>query len=111
MKNKITPIVFGIFICVMSVMTHNIFAQDAPQAYPTRLILPNALWNYELPSVYEPPISIGPFDNYQISTTNGFMETDICVNPANPNNFVCTDNRLILGSGNYVYYTTNGGVT
>ncbi len=55
-------------------------------------------------------ISVGPFDNYTASTSNGFCETDICVNPANPLNFVCTDNRIITGA-NFVYCTTNGGIS
>ena len=57
-------------------------------------------------------ISVGAFDNYQVSTNNGFAETDICVNPLNPLNFVATDNRVTGFSGTpWVYYTTNGGVT
>jgi len=78
-------------------------------AYPTRLILPKAL-NDGYNGIYpDMPISVGPFDNYQVSSTNGFLETDICVNPSNPNNFVFTDNRVITGA-NYIFYTTNGGV-
>jgi hypothetical protein len=59
-----------------------------------------------------PPISVGPFDNYQISTNNGYLETTIAVNLRNPLNFVCTDNRLQYNSGapKEVFYTTNGGV-
>ncbi len=55
-------------------------------------------------------ISYGAFDNYTISTSNGFMECCIAVNRINPLNFVGTDNRVITGA-NYVYYTTNGGVS
>lgn len=56
-------------------------------------------------------ISVGAFDNYQVSTTNGFAETDIAVNPLNPLNFVATDNRITGFSGTpRVYYTTNGGI-
>jgi hypothetical protein len=54
-------------------------------------------------------ISVGPFDNYQISSTYGFMETDIIVNPRNANNFVATDNRVITGNA-YIFYTLDGGV-
>lgn len=57
-------------------------------------------------------ISVGPFDNYQVSTTNGFAETDIAVNPRNHNNFVASDNRVTGFSGTpLIYYTTDGGVT
>jgi photosystem II stability/assembly factor-like uncharacterized protein len=81
-------------------------------AYPTRVIMPQALWSYGNEISSELPISVGPFDNYQISATNGFLETDICVNPANPNNFVATDNRITGFVGpTYVYYTTDAGVT
>jgi hypothetical protein len=38
------------------------------------------------------------------------MECCIAVNRINPLNFVGTDNRVITGA-NYVYYTTNGGVS
>ncbi len=37
---------------------------------------------------------VGAFDNYQVSTTNGFAETDIAVNPRDPLNFVASDNRV-----------------
>lgn len=55
-------------------------------------------------------VSVGTFDNYTVSPVGGFCETDICVNPLNPLNFVCTDNRIITGQP-YVFYTTNGGVS
>jgi hypothetical protein len=61
--------------------------------------------------MFWPPISVGPFDNYQISSSNGFAETDIAVNPRNHNNFVGSDNRVTGFSGTpLVYYTTDGGV-
>ncbi len=79
-------------------------------AYPLR---------FEMPRVYAPApygvdavISVGPFDNYQVSTTVGFAETDIAVNPRDPLNFVASDNRVTGFSGTpWVYWTTNGGVT
>jgi hypothetical protein len=54
-------------------------------------------------------VSVGPFDNYILSNTPGFMETDVAVNRTNPLNFVATDNRVITGA-NYIFYTTNGGI-
>jgi hypothetical protein len=66
----------------------------------------------EMPYGIDAVISVGPFDNYQVSTTNGFCETDIAVSRINPNNFVGTDNRITgyVGSA-LIYYTTNGGVS
>ncbi|MFZ4590199.1 MAG: T9SS type A sorting domain-containing protein [Ignavibacteria bacterium] len=80
--------------------------------YPTlKVIKPLALTlePYGMDSPNNSIISVGPFDNYIISASVGFMEPDICVNYTNPLNFVATDNRIITGA-NYVYYTINGGV-
>src|SRR5437870_5353266 len=97
--------------CIIAFSSAISFSQENV-AYPTRVILPQALWSYGNEMSSELPISVGPFDNYVISPTAGFLETDICVNPANPNNFVATDNRITGFVGNtYVYYTTDGGVT
>lgn len=76
--------------------------------------------NVIMPKVYplEPygidliTIPVGAFDNYQVSSSNGFAETDIAVNPRDPLNFVATDNRVTGFSGTpLVYYTTDGGVS
>jgi hypothetical protein len=77
----------------------------------TRFILPQAytVEPYGIDAV-QSVVSVGAFDNYMLSTSAGFMETDVAVNRANPLNFVVTDNRIITGA-NYVYYTTNGGVS
>jgi len=57
-------------------------------------------------------IQVGAFDNYQVSSTNGFAETDIAVNPRDPLNFVATDNRVTGFAGTpLIYYTTDGGVS
>jgi Secretion system C-terminal sorting domain len=78
--------------------------------YSMRVIAPLA-WNQEPYGIEDAVISVGPFDNYQISSSWGFAETDIIVNTANPQNFVATDNRITGFTGpTYVYYTTNSGV-
>ncbi|MCC6864605.1 MAG: T9SS type A sorting domain-containing protein [Ignavibacteria bacterium] len=77
---------------------------------PLRFVLPMAY----TPQPYgmDAVISVGAFDNYQVSTNNGFAETDIAVNPRDPLNFVGSDNRVTGFSGTpWVYFTTNGGVT
>jgi hypothetical protein len=57
-------------------------------------------------------ISVGPFDNYMVSSSNGFAETDIAVDPRNPLRFVGSDNRVTGFVGTpLIYYTTNGGVS
>ncbi len=77
--------------------------------YSLKVVKPLA-WN-ETPYGIDAIISNGPFDNYSISPSNGFAETDIIVNMGNWNNFVATDNRVIISSGSAVcYYTTNAGV-
>lgn len=76
-------------------------------------------FNFVMPMGYTPEpygidavISVGAFDNYQVSTTNGFAETDIAVNPRDPLNFVASDNRVTGFVGTpWIYFTTNGGVT
>lgn len=93
----------------------NIFSQIDYNDY--KQTPPTPLWKV-FPKVYAPQpygidaiISVGPFDNYQISTTNGFAETDIAVSPRNPNLFVASDNRVTGFSGTpLVYYSTDGGV-
>lgn len=99
-----------LLISFLLILTINVNSQN--KEYPTtRLILPQAYTPepYGIDNV-QGVVSNGPFDNYTISTSAGFMETDVIVNRANPLNFVATDNRIITGA-NYVYYTTNGGVS
>ena len=99
---------FLIFIIFLFAL--NINAQN--NTIPTsRVILPQA-WATQPYGVdnINSVVSVGSFDNYIISTTAGFMECAIAVNRLNPLNFVATDNRVITGA-NYIYYTTNGGVS
>lgn len=84
--------------------------QVSGNTYPLKLVLPRVF----APEPYgvDAVISVGAFDNYQVSTNNGFAETDIAVNPRDPLNFVASDNRVTGFSGTpWVYFTTNGGVT
>ncbi len=111
MKSK-TILMFLLFfsICINSYSQVDPNEPVSTVAYPLRL---------ELPRVFAPEpygidavISVGAFDNYQVSTTNGFAETDIAVNPRDPLNFVASDNRVTGFAGTpWVYFTTNGGVT
>jgi len=97
----------------------NLFSQvdnnqlQSDMKYPLRLINPYMnVAPTELYGIDEITISFGPFDNYRVSTTNGFAETDIAVNPRNHLNFVGSDNRVTGFVGTpWVYYTTDGGVT
>ncbi|MFA5404296.1 MAG: sialidase family protein, partial [Ignavibacteria bacterium] len=101
---------FSLLSSLIILFTLNVNAQikDFPT---TRFILPYAYTPqpYGLDNV-DGVVSVGAFDNYTISTSAGFMETDVIVNRSNPLNFVVTDNRVITGA-NYVYYTTNGGIS
>jgi hypothetical protein len=100
----------ALFLILSGVLASFVSSSFGQVAYPTKLTLPQAYQRG--PEIYgQLPISVGPFDNYLVSPTNGFLETDICVNPTNPNNFVFTDNRVTGFSGTpLIYYTTNGGV-
>jgi len=111
MKSKfILLFLLAFSICV------NAYSQIDPNEQVSGNVFPLRL---ELPRVFAPEpygidavISVGAFDNYQVSTNNGFAETDIAVNPRDVNNFVASDNRVTGFSGTpWVYYTTNGGVT
>lgn len=109
MKSKIILLFLLAFsICV------NAYSQIDPnvpfsnETHQMKLILPKVLPTE--PYGIDAIISVGAFDNYQVSSTNGFAETDIAVNPRDPNNFVGTDNRVITVSP-LIYYTTDGGVT
>jgi len=104
-EKKSLAIFFLIFFMIV-----NLLAQK--KDYPTtRFILPQTYSTqpYGIDNILG-VVSVGSFDNYTISTTSGFMECDVAVNRTNPLNFVATDNRIITGA-NYVYYTTNGGVS
>lgn len=105
MKKSISLIILFLIILTINVNSQN---KDYPT---TRLIIPQVYTQqpYGLDNVMG-VVSVGAFDNYTISTSAGFMETDVAVNRTNPLNFVATDNRIITGA-NYVYYTTNGGVS
>jgi len=108
MKNKALKIL-AVFVLLLAITAGlNSQVKDYPT---TRFILPLAYKTqpYGLDNV-QGVVSVGPFDNYTISTTAGFMETDVAVNRNNPLNFVATDNRIITGA-NYVYYTLDGGVS
>ena len=111
MKSKfILLFLLAFSICI------NAYSQIDPNEQVSGNVFPLRL---ELPRVFAPEpygidavISVGAFDNYQVSTNNGFAETDIAVNPRDVNNFVASDNRVTGFSGTpWVYYTTNGGVT
>ncbi len=110
MKTNLKPFFFFVLLIgfVMSAYSQNTDLTNNP--YSLRVIVPLA-WNQE-PYGVDAVISNGPFDNYDISGSWGFAETDITVNINNPQNFVATDNRVIMSSGAAViFYTTNAGVT
>lgn len=100
---------FFIIVCSVSFsqVDHN---EPLPtKQYPMKLVFPQAFT--QEPYGIDAVIQVGPFDNYQVSTSFGFAETDIAVNPRNPLNFVATDNRVTGFAGTpLVYYTTDGGV-
>lgn len=101
----------SMLILCLTVLSQTNFAQDnlTNNPYSLRLIRPLA---YSQEPTSDAIISVGPFDNYQISTSNGFAETDGAVNRLNPNNFVGTDNRVTGFAGTpLIYYTSNGGVS
>lgn len=101
-------------ILLFMLITASVFSQIDPSQYnPNYIPLP---LKKVVPKVYatEPygldvVVSVGAFDNYKVTTTPGFAETHIAVNPKNPLNFIAGDNRSVISSSN-VYVTTNGGV-
>ena len=110
-RKTILLFVLGL-ICLTVLKSYSQIDPNVPfvnYTYEMKLIMPKALnLNYQTPDILIP---IGPFDNYQVSNSNGFAETDIAVNPRNHNNFVGSDNRVTGFSGTpWVYYTTDGGV-
>jgi hypothetical protein len=105
---KLISLVFCFLI--LTALNLNAQKKDFPT---TRLIRPLTYTQqpYGIDNV-QSVISVGAFDNYTISTTAGFMETDVAVNRSNPLNFVATDNRVTGFFGTpYIYYTNNGGVS
>lgn len=104
-----------IFLLILSAsMLITLSVNSQIKDYPTtKLVLPQVYkyQPYGIENIFG-VVSVGAFDNYTISTTGGFMETDVAVNRSNPLNFVATDNRITGFFGTpYVYYTTNGGVS
>ncbi|TRZ66509.1 T9SS C-terminal target domain-containing protein [bacterium] len=102
LEKKITPLLLALIIMLYGGLN--------AQIPSSRVILPPG---YVVPYGIDNSmaiVSVGAFDNYTISFSAGFMETHVAVNRVNPLNFVATDNRIITGA-NYVYYTTNGGVS
>src|ERR1051325_3826595 len=96
----------------------SVFAQDAfytpdgQRIFRTAMVGPKAYNTNEPPDVVV--ISSGAFDNYRITTSTGFAETHIAVNPLNPLNFVATDNRTTgfsLSGNAELYNTTDGGIS
>lgn len=104
---KVLFLIFILFIAI----NFNLNAQNNNPIPTMRFILPQAYSTqpYGLDNINS-VVSVGAFDNYILSNSGGFMETDVIVNRLNPLNFVATDNRIITGA-NYVFYTTNGGVS
>ena len=111
MKSKfILLFLLAFSICVNAYSQIDPNVPVSKETYQMKLILPKVLPTE--PYGIDAIISVGAFDNYQVSTNNGFAETDIAVNPRDPLNFVASDNRVTGFSGTpWVYYTTNGGVT
>lgn len=104
--------IFLFALSILFILSLKVSSQN--KDYPTtRLIVPQVYKQqpYGIENIFG-VVSVGAFDNYTISTTAGFMETDVAVNRTNPLNFVATDNRITGFVGTpYVYYTTNGGVS
>src|SRR4030095_126232 len=103
----------SLLICILSSSVFGQIDPNVPRAnftYEMKALMPKA---YNMtPSGLDILIAVGPFDNYQVSGTNGFAETDIAVNVRNPLNFIASDNRVTGFVGTpYIYYTTDGGVT
>jgi len=106
MKNITTGIAKGLFaIIALTLLISSSYAQPRMHVEKPMYISPEP-WAIDA-------ISVGAFDNYYVTSVAGGMETDICVNPANPLNFVATDNRItgFFGGGVQVFYTVNGGVS
>jgi hypothetical protein len=115
-KKSLLILTSVIFILVIG--SSSTYSQNNPgqknNITPMHVIMPMA---YEQEHPYgldnnQSTITNGAFDYYQVSTNNGFAETNIAANPSNPLNFIATDNRITGFSGpTYVYYTTDGGVS
>jgi hypothetical protein len=104
----LTVFVIGIAIPVSSQTDANspVFGKDyLPQEM--KLILPKVY----APTTYgvDVIVSVGAFDNIRATTTPGFGETHIVVNPRNPQNFIAGDNRAVISAGN-IYVTNDAGL-
>lgn len=109
-KNSVLFLLLLFSFCISSLSQTDPNQQTTNEKYRFNFIMP--LGYAPEPYGVDAVISVGAFDNYQVSTNNGFAETDIAVNPHDPLNFVASDNRVTGFSGTpWVYYTTNGGVT
>ncbi len=104
-------IIIVLFLSVISVALYSQNGVEKDKPMPLWKVFPK-VYTQEPYGLDLVTISVGPFDNYQVSSNNGFAETDIAVNPRNPNQFVASDNRVTGFSGTpLIYYTTNAGVT
>lgn len=109
-RNILIAFLLFFSICISSYSQVDPNEPVSKTAYPLKFVMP--LGYATEPYGIDAVISVGPFDNYTVSTSAGFAETDIAVNPRDPNCFVASDNRVTGFSGTpLVYYTTNGGVT
>ncbi len=111
MKNLLKLFLLLIFaVGIVSTVSSQVSDDLSNNPYSLRLITPK-VYNQD-PTISDIIISNGPFDNYRVSSNNGFAETDIIGSMTNHSNFVATDNRITGFSGPaYVYYTTDNGIT
>ncbi len=112
MKSK-TILLFLLFfsICINAFSQIDPNQETSTNTYPLKLVMPK-VYPIEPYGIDLITIQVGAFDNYQVSSTNGFAETDIAVNPRDPLNFVATDNRVTGFAGTpLIYYTTDGGIS
>jgi hypothetical protein len=115
MKNQLYKLPLAFVLLMLSVNFS--FSQVDPEApvfgvdyFPQKMALVKVPpYSYE-PYGIDAVVSVGPFDNIKATTSAGFGEPHIDVNPRNPLNFVAGDNRAISTSSN-VHVTTNGGLT
>ncbi|HRE10694.1 MAG TPA: T9SS type A sorting domain-containing protein [Ignavibacteria bacterium] len=112
MKSK-TILLFLLFfsICINAFSQIDPNQETSTNTYPLKLVMPK-VYPIEPYGIDLITIQVGAFDNYQVSSTNGFAETDIAVNPRDPLTFVATDNRVTGFAGTpLIYYTTDGGIS
>lgn len=77
--------------------------------FPKKMAFVESLVHTPVPYGIDAIVSVGPFDNIKATTTPGFGETHILVNPRNPQNFVAADNRAVISSTN-IYVTNDAGL-